>query len=73
MAVDGDLAIDCIEGRRGLQTRLLNRYMARYCQAAYDPVLAVRFARVSSLLDPPGALRHPTTPARVIRGNLAQP
>ena len=74
LAIGSDLAIPSIEGRRSLQIRLVNRYMDRfYIAAAHDPVLAVMFGRVSSLLDSPTRLLHPATVARVIRGNLRRP
>ena len=70
LAVGGDLAIACIEGHRTLATRLLNRYLDRYVTAAqHDPVLGVRFARVTSLLDPPSSLLRPASVGRVIAGN----
>jgi 2-polyprenyl-6-methoxyphenol hydroxylase-like FAD-dependent oxidoreductase len=71
LAVGGDLAIDGIEGRRTAADRLLDRYMDRYFAAAeHDAVLGVRFARVTSLLEPPGRLLHPASVARVLTGNL---
>ena len=71
LAVGGDLAIRCIEGRRSLQTRLVNAYMERYYRAAVeDPLLGVLFTQVSSLLEPPERLLRPATVTRVVRGNL---
>jgi 2-polyprenyl-6-methoxyphenol hydroxylase-like FAD-dependent oxidoreductase len=68
LAVGGDLAIDCIEGHRRVTDRLVNRYMDRYYRAAVvRPDLAALFARVSSLVEPPGRLLQPGVAARVVR------
>ena len=71
LAIGGDLAVRCIEGRRSLQTRLVNAYMERYYRAAvHDPTLGTLFGRVTSLLEPPERLMRPATVTRVVRGNL---
>lgn len=74
MAVGADLALECVEGRRNLSTRLLNRYMARlHASAAHDPTLSEQLLRVTGLLDPPAALLRPGNVARVVRTRLRCP
>ena len=71
LATGADLAISCIDGRRTLLTRAVNRYLRRvHAAARNDPVLAAGFMRVAGLLDPPRALLHPATVARVLRRTL---
>jgi 2-polyprenyl-6-methoxyphenol hydroxylase-like FAD-dependent oxidoreductase len=67
MAVGGDLALPGVEGPFTATTRLLGAYLARlHAAAAQDPRLAVAFARVMALVDPPSALLRPGTVARVL-------
>jgi 2-polyprenyl-6-methoxyphenol hydroxylase-like FAD-dependent oxidoreductase len=67
MVVGGDLAIPTVEGPRSLQVRVLGRYMARlHAGASVDPDLAIAFARVLSLVDPPTTLLRPRIAARVL-------
>lgn len=71
MSDRADLAIRCIGGRRTLLTRAVNRYLRSFHAAARnDPVLTARFMRVAGLLDPPRALLHPATVARVLPRTL---
>jgi hypothetical protein len=71
LAVGADLAVRGIKARRSVQTRVLNRYIARFhAAAAHDPALTALFVRVAGLLDPPTRLLRPTTVARVLRGSL---
>ena len=61
MALNADLAIPEIEGRRRLSHRLTAALTRRvHATAAQDPVVARQFLRVAGLLDPPGALTRPT-------------
>ena len=69
MVVGGDLAIPEVAGARTAKVRLMGAYMARlHAAAATDPALAVAFARVMALVDPPPSLLRPGTAARVLRG-----
>jgi 2-polyprenyl-6-methoxyphenol hydroxylase-like FAD-dependent oxidoreductase len=69
MAVGGDLALPGVEGPRTAATRLAGAYIARlHAAAAHDPRLAVAFARVMALVDPPRALLRPGTATRVLLG-----
>jgi 2-polyprenyl-6-methoxyphenol hydroxylase-like FAD-dependent oxidoreductase len=68
MATGGDLAFPKVEGRRTLQMRMLNGYLARLLAgAATDPQLGRAFLRVAGLVDPPHALMAPRVVARVLR------
>ncbi len=76
MVVGGDLAIPGVEGPRTAKVRLLGAYVARlHAAAALDPGLAVAFARVMAMVDPPEALLRPSTAARVLlaRQRAARP
>jgi 2-polyprenyl-6-methoxyphenol hydroxylase-like FAD-dependent oxidoreductase len=74
LAIGADLAVRAVEGRRGLRTRLVNRYLARlHAAAAQDPWLTARLLRVVGLVDPPTRLLHPTTVAHVLRGRVPTP
>jgi 2-polyprenyl-6-methoxyphenol hydroxylase-like FAD-dependent oxidoreductase len=69
MVVGGDLAFPEVTGPRTAKVRLLGAYIARlHAAAADDPRLAVAFARVMALVDPPPSLLQPGTAARVLRG-----
>jgi len=71
MATGGDLAFPKVAGRRTVQMRLLNRYLARMLAgAAHDPRLGRAFLRVAGLVDPPQALLAPGVTARVLRPGL---
>jgi 2-polyprenyl-6-methoxyphenol hydroxylase-like FAD-dependent oxidoreductase len=68
MATGGDLAFPKVIGRRTMQMRVLNRYLARlFAGAACDPRLGRAFLRVAGLVDPPQALLAPGVAARVLR------
>jgi 2-polyprenyl-6-methoxyphenol hydroxylase-like FAD-dependent oxidoreductase len=68
MAVRGDLAFPGVAGRRTIQMRLFNRYLARLLAgAAHDPRLGRAFLRVTGLVDPPQALLAPGLAARLLR------
>jgi hypothetical protein len=67
MVVGGDLAFQEVEGRRTAKVRLLGAYVARlHAAAAHDPIVAIAFARVMSLVDPPTALLRPRIAVRVL-------
>jgi 2-polyprenyl-6-methoxyphenol hydroxylase-like FAD-dependent oxidoreductase len=69
MVVGGDLALPGVEGPRTAKVRLLSAYVARlHAAAARDPRLAVAFARVMALVDPPTVLLRPRTAIRVALG-----
>jgi 2-polyprenyl-6-methoxyphenol hydroxylase-like FAD-dependent oxidoreductase len=64
MVVGGDLALPGVEGPRTPKVRLLGAYVGRlHAAAEVDPDLAVAFARVMALVDPPPA-GHGSTPRR---------
>lgn len=68
MAIGSDLGFPAARGRRTRKLRILGRYVARlHAAAAHDAGLARTFARVSGLVDPPGALLRPGVMARVLR------
>jgi 2-polyprenyl-6-methoxyphenol hydroxylase-like FAD-dependent oxidoreductase len=70
MAVGSDLALPQVQGPRPLAVRLINAYVHRlFVAAEHDPVVAVRFLRVSAFLDKPSRLMTPPILARVIAGN----
>ncbi len=74
MVVGGDLAIPQVEGPRTAKVRMLGAYVARlHAAAAHDPRLAVAFARVMALVDPPTVLLRPGVAGRVLRGRRATP
>ncbi len=73
MATGGDLAFPQVEGRRTVQMRLLNGYLARlFAGAAHDPHLGRAFLRIAGLVDPPQALLAPRVSARVLRAGVGR-
>jgi 2-polyprenyl-6-methoxyphenol hydroxylase-like FAD-dependent oxidoreductase len=69
MVVGGDLAFPAVVGPRPTKVRLMGVYMARlHAAAAKDPALAVAFARVMALVDPPPSLLRAGIAARVLIG-----
>ena len=69
MVVGGDLAFPEVDGPRTTKVRVLGAYLDRlHAAAAHDPALAVAFARVMALVDPPASLLRPGALARVLRG-----
>ena len=74
MATGGDLAFPQVPGRRTVQMRILDRYLARLLAgAAYDPQLGRAFLRVAGLVDQPQALLAPGVLARVLRPGPRRP
>jgi 2-polyprenyl-6-methoxyphenol hydroxylase-like FAD-dependent oxidoreductase len=74
MVVGGDLASPDVDGPRTAKVRLLGAYVARmHAAAAEDPRLAITFARVMALVDPPTSLLRPRTAAAVLRGGRPAP
>ena len=68
MATGGDLAFPEVVGRRTMQMRLLNGYLAKLLAgAAHDPRLGRAFLRVAGLVDPPQALLAPGVAVRALR------
>jgi hypothetical protein len=71
VAVGADLALPQVFGRRTVQVRLANAYLPRLHAAAVDDAaLAVAFARVVGLVDPPERLLRPDRVARVAIGAI---
>jgi len=69
IAVGSDLRLPAVKGRRTVDTRLSNWYLARYYRAASgDPALTARFVAVVNLVARPESLLHPGAVARVVRG-----
>jgi hypothetical protein len=69
IAAGGDLTFPEVEGRRSVQTRLVNRYITRVQAAAErDAEVGRAFVRVSGLVDRPESLLRPRLVARVLRG-----
>jgi 2-polyprenyl-6-methoxyphenol hydroxylase-like FAD-dependent oxidoreductase len=74
MATGGDLAFPQVPGRRTVQMRILNRYLARLLAgAAHDPQLGQAFLRVAGLVDQPQALLAPGVATRVLRPGPRRP
>jgi flavin-dependent dehydrogenase len=74
LTVGADLALPQVRGSRPLPVRVVNAYVRRVLIAAErDPLVADRFFRVSSLLDPPGLLFRPATALRVALAALRRP
>jgi 2-polyprenyl-6-methoxyphenol hydroxylase-like FAD-dependent oxidoreductase len=73
ISVGTDLQFPEIQGRRTLQIRFVNAYLARlYPAATTDPVLGAAFLRVINLIDPPARLLAPNIVLRVLRGPRKQ-
>ena len=71
MAAGTDLGIPEVEGRRSLATRVTNRcadWVLTACES--DALIAERFFRVKSFIDPPVRLMHPSFISRVAIANL---
>jgi hypothetical protein len=74
MATGGDLAFPQVPGRRTVQMRILNRYLARLLAgAAHDPQLGRAFLRVAGLVDQPQAVLAPGVANRVLRPGPRRP
>ena len=74
MVVGGDLALPGVRGPRTPKVRMLGAYVSRlHAAAEVDPELAVAFARVMALVDPPTRLLQPRTVLRVLRGGRPGP
>jgi 2-polyprenyl-6-methoxyphenol hydroxylase-like FAD-dependent oxidoreductase len=70
MAVGSDLTLPQVQGPRPPAVRLVNAYIHRVLVAAeHDPIVAMRFLRVSAFLDKPPRLMTPQIVARVIAAN----
>ncbi|MBA0125312.1 FAD-binding monooxygenase [Haloechinothrix sp. YIM 98757] len=67
MSAAADLGHPKVRGRRTFATRMANMYMPRVQAAATsDPVVARRFIRAISLVDPPQELMKPSVVGRVL-------
>lgn len=70
IAVNSDLQHPRVEGRRMLQIRFINWYIAQlYHAGQHDGVLATRFVEVANLMRQPEALLAPSIALRVWKGN----
>ncbi|MFF5179663.1 FAD-dependent oxidoreductase [Micromonospora sp. NPDC000316] len=68
ISAGGDLDFPGVQGRRTLQVRVGNAYMARVQYAATrDARVTEGFMRVAGLMDPPQALMRPAMVLRVLR------
>ncbi|MEU5903166.1 FAD-dependent oxidoreductase [Micromonospora sp. NPDC047527] len=68
ISAGGDLDFPGVQGRRTLQVRVVNSYMARLQYAATrDARVTEGFMRVAGLMDPPQALMRPSMVLRVLR------
>jgi hypothetical protein len=69
IAVNSDLQHPRVEGRRTLQVRFMNWYIAQlYHAGQHDGVLATRFVEVANLMRQPEALLAPSIALRVWKG-----
>jgi 2-polyprenyl-6-methoxyphenol hydroxylase-like FAD-dependent oxidoreductase len=69
-AVNSDLALPQIAGKRTISVRINNAYLERLLSAAEnDPVLIQQFLRVMHLIDPVSRLLRPSTMLRVFRAS----
>jgi len=67
----GDLRIPETIGPRPLPARIVNWYIGKLQRAAHhDPELAMRFLRVTNLLDSPPTVLRPSIVGRVIRSSF---
>jgi 2-polyprenyl-6-methoxyphenol hydroxylase-like FAD-dependent oxidoreductase len=67
MAKNADLSFPQVPGRRTAATRAFGRYVTRLqAGAVRDAHLGAAFLRVTSMVDPPGALLRPGTVARAM-------
>ena len=67
-AVNSDLALPQIEGKRPLSVRIINAYLDRVLATAEtDPAVVQQFLRSMNLIDPPAELLRPSTVLRVIK------
>lgn len=71
MAVDADLRIPQVQGKRTLIKDLINWYISKLEVAAQqDATLTVTFSKVAHLMTSPATLFHPSTIVKVLLGNL---
>jgi hypothetical protein len=74
MAVNADLALPGVAGRRAPSVRLLNGYVDRVLAAAeHDDLAARQFMRVTSMLDSPAHLFRPAVARRALAGRRLAP
>jgi 2-polyprenyl-6-methoxyphenol hydroxylase-like FAD-dependent oxidoreductase len=68
ISTGGDLRFPGVQGRRGTDTRFMNRYLDRLTEAAgTDPVLARKFLMVAGFLERPETMFAPSIVWRVLR------
>jgi hypothetical protein len=73
MAVGSDLQHPAVAGKRTVQLRFINWYLAKLFQAAQqEAVLATRFLEVANLMKPPPSLMAPQIALRVWKGNMGR-
>jgi 2-polyprenyl-6-methoxyphenol hydroxylase-like FAD-dependent oxidoreductase len=69
IAAGGDLAFPGVEGKRTMQIKMGNAFMAKLQSAATrDGSVTAAFMRVAGLIDPPQTLMRPAFALRVLRG-----
>jgi 2-polyprenyl-6-methoxyphenol hydroxylase-like FAD-dependent oxidoreductase len=69
IAVGSDLQHERVGGKRTVQLRFINWYIARLFQSASrDPVLATKFLEVANLIKAPSTLLNPAVALRVWKG-----
>lgn len=74
ISAGADLSFPGVRGRRTLQVRIGNAYMARlHAAATVDPEVTAAFFRVAGLVDPPRALMSPGLVRRVLRHSKGAP
>jgi 2-polyprenyl-6-methoxyphenol hydroxylase-like FAD-dependent oxidoreductase len=70
IAVGSDLQNSRVEGRRTMQVRFINWYIAKFFRAAqHDGVLATKFLEVANLTEQPASLMSPSIALLVWKGN----
>ena len=70
IAVGSDLQNSKVEGKRTMQVRFVNWYIAKFFRAAqHDGVLATKFLEVANLMEQPAALMSPGIALLVWKGN----
>ncbi|NUP00272.1 MAG: NAD(P)-binding protein [Nonomuraea sp.] len=68
ITVGGDLKLPGVPGEATPKIRMVNAYLERFhAAAAHDPELALRFLRVTNLIDVPSSLMSPAALLRVLR------
>ena len=73
MAVNNDLRIPQVQGRRSPMVRFLNWYISKmHVAARRDRVVAVAFLKVTNLMASPKSILHPRISLRVLLRNILE-